>query len=67
MPVALVTARYRTWFSAVFEKAAYIGFGLPGVVVALSLVFFAVNFALFAYQTLLLLVFAYAVLFCLLR
>ena len=63
MPVALVTARYRTWFSAVFEKAAYIGFGLPGVVVALSLVFFAVNFALFAYQTLLLLVFAYAVLF----
>ena len=63
MPVALVTARYRTWFSAVFEKAAYIGFGLPGVVVALSLVFFAVNFALFAYQTLLLLIFAYAVLF----
>ena len=63
MPVAFVTARYRNWLSAVFEKAAYIGFGLPGVVVALSLVFFAVNFALFAYQTLLLLVFAYAVLF----
>lgn len=63
LPVAFVTARYRTWLSAVFEKAAYIGFGLPGVVVALSLVFFAVNFALFAYQTLLLLVFAYGVLF----
>ena len=63
LPVAFVTVRYQTWFSAVFEKAAYIGFGLPGVVVALSLVFFAVNFALVAYQTLLLLVFAYGVLF----
>lgn len=62
-PVALLTVRYRTWLSRIFGKAVYIGFGLPGVVVALSLVFFAVNFALFAYQTMLLLVFAYAVLF----
>ncbi len=63
LPVAFVTVRYRNWLSALFEKAVYIGFGLPGVVVALSLVFFAVNFALFAYQTMFLLVFAYAVLF----
>ena len=63
LPVAFVTVRYRNWSSDFFEKAVYIGFGLPGVVVALSLVFFAVNFALFAYQSLLLLVFAYAVLF----
>ncbi len=63
LPVAFVTVRYRNWFSDLFGKAVYIGFGLPGVVVALSLVFFAVNFALVAYQTLLLLVFAYAVLF----
>ena len=63
LPVAFVTVRYRNWFSDLFGKAVYIGFGLPGVVVALSLVFFAVNFALIAYQTLLLLVFAYAVLF----
>ena len=63
LPVAFVTVRYRNWLSDLFGKAVYIGFGLPGVVVALSLVFFAVNFALVAYQTLLLLVFAYAVLF----
>ncbi len=63
MPVAFVTVRYRNWLSDIFEKAVYIGFGLPGVVIALSLVFFAVNFALFAYQSMLLLVFAYAVLF----
>ncbi len=63
LPVAYVTVRYRSWLNDVFEKAVYIGFGLPGVVIALSLVFFAVNFALFIYQTMLLLVFAYAVLF----
>lgn len=63
LPVAFVTVRYRNWLSNLFGKAVYIGFGLPGVVVALSLVFFAVNFALFAYQTLILLIFAYAVLF----
>ena len=63
LPVAFLTVRYRNWLSAMFGRLIYIGFGLPGVVVALSLVFFAVNFALFAYQTLLLLVFAYAVLF----
>ena len=63
LPVAFATVRYQSWLSSVFERAVYIGFGLPGVVIALSLVFFAVNFALFAYQTMLLLVFAYAVLF----
>ena len=63
LPVAFVTVRYRSWLNDVFEKAVYIGFGLPGVVIALSLVFFAVNFALFVYQTMILLVFAYAVLF----
>ena len=63
LPVAFVTVRYRNWFSDLLGRSVYIGFGLPGVVVALSLVFFTVNFALIAYQTLLLLVFAYAVLF----
>ncbi len=62
-PVALMTVRYSSRFSAFFERATYIGFGLPGVVVALSLVFFAVNFALPLYQTMWLLIFAYAVLF----
>ena len=63
LPVAFVTVRYRNWFSDLLGRSVYIGFGLPGVVVALSLVFFTINFALIAYQTLLLLVLAYAVLF----
>ena len=63
LPIAFVTVRYRNAISEFFSQATYIGFGLPGVVVALSIVFFAVNFALFAYQTLALLIFAYAVSF----
>lgn len=62
-PVALLTVRYRSRFSAIFGRLVYIGFGLPGVVVALSLVFFGVNVALFLYQTIWLLIFAYVVLF----
>lgn len=62
-PIAVLTVRYRSRFSGFIERATYVGFGLPGVVVALSLVFFAVNFALFVYQSIWLLVFAYVVLF----
>ena len=45
------------------ERSTYIGFGLPGIVIALALVFFGVNMAQPLYQTSGLLVFAYAVLF----
>ena len=62
-PIAVLTVRYRSRFSGFVERATYIGFGLPGVVVALSLVFFAVNFANFVYQSMWLLVFSYVVLF----
>jgi iron(III) transport system permease protein len=64
LPVAIVAARYRDWWaSRLIERATYIGFGLPGVVVAISLVFFGVNYARVAYQTNWLLLFGYAVLF----
>jgi iron(III) transport system permease protein len=43
------------------EKATYLGYALPGIVLALSLVFFGANYAPWAYQTLGLLVFAYAI------
>ncbi len=63
VPIALLTVRYRSGISAILERITYIGFGLPGVVVALGLVFFAVNFAFPLYQTIWLLAFAYVVLF----
>ena len=44
-------------------RAVYIGYGLPGIVIALSLVFFRANFAPGIYQTMWMLVFAYVVRF----
>ncbi len=61
IPVAFLTVRFPSKRSSALRAISHIGFGLPGLVVGLSLVFFAVNVAPFLYQTLALLVFAYAV------
>ena len=63
LPIAVMSVRYSGVFSAVLERTTYIGFALPGIAVALALVFFGVNYALPLYQTTGLLVFAYVVLF----
>jgi iron(III) transport system permease protein len=63
LPIAVLAARFRTPLARGLERASYIGFGLPGVVVGLSLVYFGANYAPWLYQTLALLVFAYAVRF----
>jgi iron(III) transport system permease protein len=63
LPLAYLTARYRTKFGGVANTVVVGGFALPGLVIALSLVFWALNApggAVF-YQTLPLLVFAYVV------
>ncbi|MBI2847859.1 MAG: iron ABC transporter permease, partial [Chloroflexi bacterium] len=61
--IAVLDVRFPSLFSRLLERITYIGFALPGIVVALALVFFSANYATPIYQTLLLLVFAYAVLF----
>jgi len=63
LPVAILAVRFRSGLSRFIERSTYIGFGLPGVVVALSLVFFGINVARPLYQSIWLLVFAYGVLF----
>ena len=63
LPVAILAVRFRSNLSRLIERSTYIGFGLPGVVVALSLVFFGINVARPLYQSIWLLVFAYGVLF----
>jgi iron(III) transport system permease protein len=63
LPIAAFVTRYRRRFSSVLEGIAYSGYALPGVVLALSLVFFAANYAPIVYQSLFLLVFAYVVRF----
>ncbi len=63
LPVVILAVRFQSRLSRFFERSVYIGFGLPGVVVALSLVFFGINVARPLYQSIWLLVFAYGVLF----
>ena len=61
--VALLAARYRSRLSGLVETATYAGYALPGIVVALAMVFLATRTLPFAYQTLGLLVAVYAVRF----
>ncbi|MDE2900458.1 MAG: iron ABC transporter permease [Chloroflexota bacterium] len=63
VPVVVFTLRYPGRVSWVVERLAYTGFALPGIAVALALIFFGARFATPLYQTLALLVFAYVVLF----
>jgi len=63
VPVAVLVHRYPGRLSRVLERLSYAGNALPGLVIALSLVFFAARYASPVYQTLGLLVFAYAVRF----
>ena len=64
LPIGLLAARYARSASARFaEGASYAGHALPGIVIALSLVFFATRYAGALYQRLPMLVFAYVVLF----
>ena len=63
LPVALLATRYRSGWTRTLERLAYSSNALPGIVIALSLVFFAANYAGVVYQTLALLVFAYVVRF----
>ncbi|OKH28694.1 ABC transporter permease [Chroogloeocystis siderophila] len=63
LPVAILAVRFPSRITAIIERCSYVGFGLPGIVVALSLVFLGANYLPWIYQTLPILVFAYLVLF----
>ena len=63
VPVVVFSVRYPGLLSALVERATYTGYALPGIVVALSLVFFGANYAISLYQTTAMLVLAYVVLF----
>ena len=63
LPVAIVAVRRRSLLALLLERLSYFGFALPGIVVALSLVFFSLNVIPALYQSWPVLVFAYLVLF----
>ena len=62
-PVALASARYRSTFSRIIERACYAGYALPGLIVALSLVFASARHLPWLYQTTALLILGYTVRF----
>ena len=63
VPVVVFSVRYPGLLSALIERATYTGYALPGIVVALSLVFFGANYVPRLYQTTAMLILAYVVLF----
>lgn len=62
-PVVMLSVRHHNRFTALLERLAYLPQALPGLVVALGLVSFAIRYAFEIYQSSTLLVLAYAILF----
>lgn len=62
-PVAVWSARTPSRVARMVERVAFTGYALPGIVVALALVFVGIRLVPSLYQTLAMLVFAYVVLF----
>lgn len=62
-PVVVLSVRWPNRLTALLERVTYAGYALPGIVVALSLVFFGVRYARPLYQTLTMLVVAYVIRF----
>ncbi|NHN58711.1 MULTISPECIES: iron ABC transporter permease [Halorussus] len=63
VPVAYLAARYRSALTSLFDRATYVGYATPGIVLGISLVYFGSSYAPALYQTIPLLVFAYVVRF----
>jgi iron(III) transport system permease protein len=63
MPVAWLAVRHRGTVSTILERSTYFANALPGIVVALALVTVSIRFVRPVYQTSLLLLTAYAIMF----
>ena len=63
VPVATLAVRFRSRFAATVETMSAAGYALPGLVIALALVFFAANYLPWLYQTAGLVIVAYVIRF----
>jgi len=63
LAVAVLDVRKPGFLSRLIERSTYLAYALPGIVIALALVFFGANYLPWIYQTLPMLVFAYVILF----
>lgn len=61
LPIAFLAIRYPTWLSSILERTAYLGYAVPPLAFGLGLVFFSLQVAPVLYQSMTLLVWAYAV------
>ena len=62
-PFAVLSVRYPGLLSRWLEGLGFVGFALPGIVIALGLVFFGANYAPWLYQSVAMLAVAYVTLF----
>ncbi|WP_115862954.1 ABC transporter permease [Halorussus litoreus] len=63
IPVAYLAARYRSTVSSLIDRATYVGYATPGIVLGIALVYFGSSYGPAVYPTVPLLVFAYVVRF----
>jgi iron(III) transport system permease protein len=63
LPIAYLSVRYPSPLARTLDRLAYIGYAIPPLTLALALVFFSLRSAPWLYQTLPLLVIAYALSF----
>jgi len=63
LPVALLAVRYPSPLASLVDRAAFVGYAIPPLAFALAMVFLSLRSAPFLYQTLTLLVIAYALSF----
>ncbi|WP_302080794.1 ABC transporter permease [Salinibaculum rarum] len=63
LPLAYLSARSDSTLGSLPERASYIGYAMPGVVVGLSLIFLGLRYANVLYGTVFILIFAYIVRF----
>ena len=63
LPIGILAGRYRSKIVSTIESLGYLPLGLPGIVVGLALVFFALSTVPVLYQTAFLLACAYGLLF----
>lgn len=61
LPLAYMSVRYPSKLSKLFERLAWLGYSIPPLALALAFVFFSLSAAPWLYQTLIILIFAYAV------
>lgn len=63
LPISILRVRRAGRVPQLLERMMYVGFALPGIVIALALVFFGANYLPWLYQTAPMLIFAYVILF----